>query len=389
MQAAASALNLPPQLLSALKELDVLSEGVPDADGFWQRLAEQLERLEELAPELPPGVAVEDLAAWLAAGPGGHVLPEGGNLLPGPGEGSPLASLAALTGEGGPGGPPPGALPELLREHLPPDITVEDLTAWLAAGNPLPALPGSGEGSPLASLAGLPGLGGPGGVPLREQLLAMAVHAVMDGSGRVPGGVSPGLTEGTERGLLELAALQARNAKGLQLGQTPVVTSGTAEAALPQLQTTGGLVLPRLLSLDVPLQQPGWDRSLGDRVQWMVNQNVQLAELKLNPPGLGPLEVRVRVDGDRTHISFLASQANVRDAVDAALPRLREMFAEGGVSLGDVTVGHRDGGDGRGGQGTPGEDGAGATDGKPDDAQADLLRPDGMRAGQGLVDYYA
>ena len=330
MQAAASALNLPPQLLSALKELDVLSQGVPDADGFWQRLAEQLERLEELAPELPPGVAAEDLAAWLAAGPGGHVLPEGGNLLPGPGEGSPLASLAAL-----------------------------------------------------------PGLGGPGGPPLREQLLAMAVHAVMDGSGRVPGGVSPGLTEGTERGLLELAALQARSAKGLQLGQAPVVTSGTAEAALPQLQTTGGLVLPRLLSLDVPLQQPGWDRSLGDRVQWMVNQNVQLAELKLNPPGLGPLEVRVRVEGDRTHISFLASQANVRDAVDAALPRLREMFAEGGMSLGDVTVGHRDGGDGRGGQGTSGEDGAGATDGKPDDAQADLLRPDGMRAGQGLVDYYA
>ena len=330
MQAAASALNLPPQLLSALKELDVLSEGVPDADGFWQRLAEQLERLEELAPELPPGVAAEDLAAWLAAGPGGHVLPEGGNLLPGP-----------------------------------------------------------GEGSPLASLAGFPGLGGPGGPPLREQPLAMALHAVMDGTGKVPGGVSPGLTEGTERGLLELAALQARSAKGLQLGQAPVVTSGTAEAALPQLQTTGGLVLPRLLSLDVPLQQPGWDRSLGDRVQWMVNQNVQLAELKLNPPGLGPLEVRVRVEGDRTHISFLASQANVRDAVDAALPRLREMFAEGGVSLGDVTVGHRDGGDGRGGQGTSGEDGAGATDGKPDDAQADLLRPDGMRAGQGLVDYYA
>jgi flagellar hook-length control protein FliK len=384
MQAAASALNLPPQLLGALKELDVLSKGVPDAEGFWQRLAEQLERLEELAPELPPGIAVEDLAAWLAAGPGGHVLPEGGNPLPGAGEGSPLASLAALTGEGGTGG-----LPELLREHLPPDITVEDLTAWLAAGNPLPALPGPGEASPLASLAALPGLGGPGGPPLREQLLAMAVHAVMDGTGRVPGGVSPGLTEGTERGLLELAALQARSARGLQLGQAPVVTSGTAEAALPQLQTTGGLALPRLLSLDVPLQQPGWDRSLGDRVQWMVNQNVQLAELKLNPPGLGPLEVRVRVDGDRTHISFLASQASVRDAVDAALPRLREMFAEGGVTLGDVTVGHRDGGDGGGGQGTLGKDGAGATDGKSDDAQADPLRPKGTRAGQGLVDYYA
>lgn len=340
MQTVASSLNLSPQLLRALDDLDIPPDGAPDAEGFWLRLAEQLERLEELAPMLPPEIAVEDLAAWLAAGPGGEVLPEGGNplpLLPGALGGSALASIAALTGEDGSGGPLPG-------------------------------------GPPL---------------PLREHLLAAALHAVTDGAWKAPVGMPLVGTEGTERGLLELAALQARSAEGLQLGQAAAVTPAPAETALPQMQAAVGPAVPRMFSLDIPLQQPGWDRALGDRVQWMANQNVQLAELKLNPPGLGPLEVRVRVEGDRTHITFLASQANVREAVDAALPRLREMFAEGGLNLGDVTVGHRDGGDGRGGRQASDQGAMGAASGEPDAAPGGSPGAAGLRAGQGLVDYYA
>lgn len=335
MHTAASSLNLAPQLLRALDDLDIPADGTPDAEGFWLRLAEQLERLEELAPVLPPDIAVEDLAAWLAAGPGGDGLPDGGNplpLMPGAMAGSPFAAIAALTGEDGAGGP-------LL--------------------------------------------------PLREHLLAAALNVVTDGTGKASAGMPHLLTAGTERGLLDLAALQARSAEGLQLGQAAAVTPALAETALPQMQAAGGPALTRMFSLDIPLQQPGWDRSLGDRVQWMANQNVQLAELKLNPPGLGPLEVRLKVEGDRTHISFLASQATVREAVDAALPRLREMFAEGGLNLGDVTVGHRDGGDGRGEREAPGQGGMGTAFGAPEDAAGGSAEAAGLRAGQGLVDYYA
>jgi flagellar hook-length control protein FliK len=399
MQTVASSLNLSPQLLRALDDLDIPPDGAPDAEGFWLRLAEQLERLEELAPMLPPEIAVEDLAAWLAAGPGGEVLPEGGNplpLLPGALGGSALASIAALTGEDGSGG-----LALQLREHLPPDLAIEDLAAWPAVGPggaALPEdgsaagfLPGAAAGSALASIAALTGDDGSGGPPLqlREHLLAAALHAVTVGAWRAPAGMPHAGTDGTERGLLELAALQARSADGLQLGQAAAVTPALAETALPQMQAAGGPAIPRMFSLDIPLQQPGWDRALGDRVQWMANQNVQLAELKLNPPGLGPLEVRVRVEGDRTHITFLASQANVREAVDAALPRLREMFAEGGLNLGDVTVGHRDGGEGRGGRQASDRGAVGAAFGEPDAAPGGSPGAAGLRAGQGLVDYYA
>ncbi|MEJ2426604.1 MAG: flagellar hook-length control protein FliK, partial [Candidatus Thiodiazotropha sp.] len=53
----------------------------------------------------------------------------------------------------------------------------------------------------------------------------------------------------------------------------------------------GSVTLP----LNLPVGQPGWDQGLGQRVQWMVNQNIQQAEIKLTPPNLGPLEIKISV----------------------------------------------------------------------------------------------
>ena len=62
---------------------------------------------------------------------------------------------------------------------------------------------------------------------------------------------------------------------------------------------------------------------MGNRVMWMVTKNVQHAEIRLNPAELGPLEVRVAVNRDETSILFTSQHMAVRDAVEAALPRLR------------------------------------------------------------------
>lgn len=128
--------------------------------------------------------------------------------------------------------------------------------------------------------------------------------------------------------------------------------------------TTSQTGLPRWFALDVPMQQPGWDRALGSRVQWMANQNVQLAEIRLNPPHLGPLEVRLQVEGERTNVQFIAPQAATREAVESALPRLREMFQESGMQLGDVTVTQQDSRQGRPGADQESADGRDGQNGR-------------------------
>jgi flagellar hook-length control protein FliK len=73
-------------------------------------------------------------------------------------------------------------------------------------------------------------------------------------------------------------------------------------------------------------------------VVWAVNQGMPAAELHLSPPDLGPMSVRISMDQDQASIAFSSSHAMVREAIEAALPRLRDMLGNQGITLADVNV---------------------------------------------------
>ena len=93
----------------------------------------------------------------------------------------------------------------------------------------------------------------------------------------------------------------------------------------------------------VPFGERGWERALGDKVVWLVGQQLQAAEVRLNPPHLGPIEVRLTLHGNDASVSFTAANGAVRDALEQAVPRLREMLAEQSLNVVNVDVGQRGG----------------------------------------------
>jgi len=86
------------------------------------------------------------------------------------------------------------------------------------------------------------------------------------------------------------------------------------------------------------VQSPAWSQGLTERVTWMLQGNVQAAELKLNPAHLGPLEVKLAIQDDKASITFVTGHAQVKEAIDTAMPRLREMLEQQGLDLADVDV---------------------------------------------------
>lgn len=95
---------------------------------------------------------------------------------------------------------------------------------------------------------------------------------------------------------------------------------------------------PRFFTLQVPAGQPGWDVEVGNRIRWMVGQHNQGLELRLNPPELGSIEVKVATEGERTNVTFFAANPAAREALETALPRLREMFSDSGMELANADV---------------------------------------------------
>lgn len=83
---------------------------------------------------------------------------------------------------------------------------------------------------------------------------------------------------------------------------------------------------------------PSWGSAVGDKVVWMLGQQQQTAEIHLHPPALGPLEVRLSMSDGQASLNFTTQHVPVREALEAATPRLREMLGESGIMLANVSV---------------------------------------------------
>lgn len=87
---------------------------------------------------------------------------------------------------------------------------------------------------------------------------------------------------------------------------------------------------------------PEWNKEIGERVIWMHKQAIPSAELRLNPQHLGPISIKVDVTQDQTSIAFTAQHAVVKEALEASLPKLREMLSTQQLNLVDVNVSQDD-----------------------------------------------
>jgi flagellar hook-length control protein FliK len=81
-----------------------------------------------------------------------------------------------------------------------------------------------------------------------------------------------------------------------------------------------------------------WGKALGQQVIQMGHTGHLVAELQLNPPGLGPLKVSLSMDEHQIQALFVSAHASVRAAVEASLPQLRATLADNGISLGNTSV---------------------------------------------------
>lgn len=148
-----------------------------------------------------------------------------------------------------------------------------------------------------------------------------------------------------------------------------------------------------IANMTIPPQNPAWGEVVGDRVHWMVAQNIQEAKIRLNPPELGLLEVRVQVGNDQqTSISFSSPHAQVRDALETAMPRLREMFGENGLTLGNVDVSHQSmTGQGHGTQGEENQNKATQSVVNTSGEKSSIIESgaNNMITGTGMLDLYA
>jgi flagellar hook-length control protein FliK len=104
-------------------------------------------------------------------------------------------------------------------------------------------------------------------------------------------------------------------------------------------QPTQGVQAARaVVPVAAPVGTPQWREEFSAAVRVIATEQIQSAEIHLNPPELGPVQVSLRMDAREASIAFTAPHADTRQALEAALPRLRELLEAGGISLGSTSV---------------------------------------------------
>ena len=127
-------------------------------------------------------------------------------------------------------------------------------------------------------------------------------------------------------------AISASHVSVQNISNTLAVDSGNVLSSSTPLSNT------LTTSIATNIQNPNWSQQMTQQVSYMIKGGFQQADIKLNPAHLGPMEIKLTMNDDNANISFVTQHAPVRDAIDAAMPRLKEMLEQQGLNLSDANV---------------------------------------------------
>lgn len=160
-----------------------------------------------------------------------------------------------------------------------------------------------------------------------------------------------------------------------------------ALSATPRSEHSGGAVTT--VDMPTPVAAPEFRAALGVQVSVLARDGVQHAQLNLNPAEMGPISVRIALDGTQAQVDFGADSATTRQVIESGLPELAAALRDAGLTLSGGGVSQHSRGRPQGEGSEPGRPGSARSDGKAAQADAVTVRRTGWRMPQGAVDTYA
>ncbi len=134
------------------------------------------------------------------------------------------------------------------------------------------------------------------------------------------------------------AKLAGNDEKTVAVAAAPQPNAAALAAMQAPAPLTPANMMPTQVTINTPVDHEKWGDEFNQKITWLAGTKDQTAELHLNPPQLGPMDVVLKVSGDQATALFTSPHAAVREAIEQALPKLREMMADSGIMLGNATV---------------------------------------------------
>ena len=310
--------------------------------------------------------------------PGGETLPPPGNALPA----APVATGADLLARLKLAAPPTANVAPPPPQPWSSADAVAQVSQTPIEPGLLPTNDAAAAGPLVAPLPAAAGTSPPAAADLAAALEAALPRTSAEGPAPRP--LRTALVRDSERGDAQRAAAVATERSDIQarVADSPAPVAQVADAharparrdsivqafVLPEVAATGDAAAsaagaPPALSPAQPHAAPlsgssasgdtpaqlargaaidtradNWHEALASRVHVLVDQHVGEAHIKLNPPELGAVDIKISLVDDKTFVQLTAGTSAARDELAQSLPKLRELLSASGLSLGGASV---------------------------------------------------
>jgi flagellar hook-length control protein FliK len=194
-----------------------------------------------------------------------------------------------------------------------------------------------------ATAAPTPGLGtAPGATPDAATTLAAAGASASAAVAASAAGVITALAASTAvdekhvRGTADTNAVAASTA-----GVDGSTGAGAAQATAGASSTQAPDPATANVKVSASVDSSEFGQGVANQIATMVDKNISSAKMQVNPPSLGPIEVRISVQGDHAQVWMVSHSAVTRDALQSSTPTLREMLNNQGFGQVSVDISQR------------------------------------------------
>lgn len=130
---------------------------------------------------------------------------------------------------------------------------------------------------------------------------------------------------------------ESSQSQTVQHGQNSQTQPQVADSRAPAAETTLRRESQNLPHLKLASQEA--PAELHQKVNVMLAEKLQQAEIQLDPLGLGKMKIQIQMGADsQANVHFVVQHGQTREMLEQAMPRLRDMLAGQGIQLGQTQV---------------------------------------------------
>ncbi|HDY7967880.1 TPA: flagellar hook-length control protein FliK [Vibrio vulnificus] len=182
-------------------------------------------------------------------------------------------------------------------------------------------------------------------VPLSADKAAMALPDGMTAN-TIPTAFNPAASPDVAKSQVQsmqaaLAAAGLASVKGSSKQTSTEAQGAQPTTSLYSAQTVTGQTRAENVAAQqppMPLTRELANEQVAEKVQMMMSKNLKQLDIRLDPPELGRMQIRMTMNNDIANVHFTVTNPQARDIIEQTLPRLREMLAQQGMQLADSSV---------------------------------------------------